>query len=84
MSKGEITPGIAPKRREARHLKISDIVVGTRHRRDMGDVAGLAASIKELGLPKSPSSRPPASSQISVLTPSCALGTIAGAHCLGA
>src|SRR5262249_60596321 len=31
-------------------MKISDIVVGTRHRKDMGDVAGLAASIKELGL----------------------------------
>jgi hypothetical protein len=30
--------------------KISDIVVGTRHRKDMGDVDGLAASMKELGL----------------------------------
>ena len=30
--------------------KISDIVVGTRHRKDMGDLAGLAASMDELGL----------------------------------
>jgi ParB-like chromosome segregation protein Spo0J len=30
--------------------KIADIVVGTRHRRDMGDIAGLAASMNELGL----------------------------------
>ena len=30
--------------------KISDIVVGTRHRKDMGDIAGLAASMAELGL----------------------------------
>ena len=30
--------------------KISDIVVGTRHRKDMGDLDGLAASMAELGL----------------------------------
>jgi len=29
---------------------ISEIVVGERHRRDLGDIAGLAASIDELGL----------------------------------
>ena len=47
----ETTPGITRKRlREARPMKISDIVVGTRHRKDMDDVAGLAASMKELGL----------------------------------
>jgi hypothetical protein len=49
MSKSETTPGIASKRREARPMKISDIVVGTRHRRDMGDIDGLAASIKGCG-----------------------------------
>ena len=31
-------------------IKIGDIVVGTRHRRDMGDIDGLAASIADLGL----------------------------------
>ena len=47
----ETTNGITPKRlREAHPFKISDIVVGTRHRKDMGDVDGLAASIDELGL----------------------------------
>jgi N6-adenosine-specific RNA methylase IME4 len=30
--------------------KISDIVVGTRHRRDMGDIDALAKSISEVGL----------------------------------
>jgi N6-adenosine-specific RNA methylase IME4/ParB-like chromosome segregation protein Spo0J len=30
--------------------KISDIVVSTRHRKDMGDIAGLAASMADLGL----------------------------------
>jgi ParB family chromosome partitioning protein len=29
---------------------ISDIVVGVRHRKDMGDIAGLAASIRDVGL----------------------------------
>jgi ParB/RepB/Spo0J family partition protein len=29
---------------------ISDIVVGVRHRKDMGDIAGLAASIHDVGL----------------------------------
>jgi ParB/RepB/Spo0J family partition protein len=43
--------GITPKRLPKAYLfKISDIVVGTRYRRDMGDIAGLAASIKELTL----------------------------------
>jgi ParB/RepB/Spo0J family partition protein len=47
----EAANGIARKRLPKAHLfKISDIVVGTRHRRDMGDIDGLAASIKELGL----------------------------------
>src|SRR5262245_9566452 len=51
MSKSETTPGINSKRLTKAHtLKISEIVVGTRHRRDMGDVDGLAASMKELGL----------------------------------
>ena len=31
-------------------LPIADIMVGTRHRREMGDIAGLAASMAELGL----------------------------------
>jgi ParB family transcriptional regulator, chromosome partitioning protein len=30
--------------------KITDIRVGKRHRRDMGDIAGLAASIEDIGL----------------------------------
>jgi N6-adenosine-specific RNA methylase IME4 len=29
--------------------KISDIVVGTRHRKDMGDIEGLAATIRDIG-----------------------------------
>jgi ParB-like nuclease family protein/MT-A70 protein len=33
-----------------RSISIADIVVGERHRREMGDVAGLAASMAELGL----------------------------------
>jgi hypothetical protein len=31
-------------------LPIDKIQIGTRHRREMGDIASLAASIKELGL----------------------------------
>jgi ParB family chromosome partitioning protein len=31
-------------------MAVADIVVGTRHRKDLGDVDGLAASIAELGL----------------------------------
>jgi ParB family chromosome partitioning protein len=31
-------------------IPISRIKVGQRHRRDMGDVAGLAASIEDIGL----------------------------------
>jgi N6-adenosine-specific RNA methylase IME4 len=31
-------------------LPIDDIIVGERHRRDMGDIAGLAASINDVGL----------------------------------
>ena len=31
-------------------LPIGGIVVGERHRRDMGDIAALAASMHELGL----------------------------------
>ncbi len=30
--------------------KISDIRVGKRHRKDLGDIEGLAASIREIGL----------------------------------
>jgi ParB family transcriptional regulator, chromosome partitioning protein len=29
---------------------IADIVIGTRHRRDMGDLSALAASIEDIGL----------------------------------
>jgi hypothetical protein len=29
---------------------VADIIVGTRHRKDMGDIAGLAASLAELSL----------------------------------
>jgi ParB-like chromosome segregation protein Spo0J len=35
---------------EARKLKISEIQIGERHRKDMGDIAGLAKSIAEIGL----------------------------------
>ena len=31
-------------------LKIADIKIGKRHRRDMGDLASLADSIRRLGL----------------------------------
>jgi ParB family chromosome partitioning protein len=31
-------------------IAIDDIVVGDRHRRDMGDIAALAASIADIGL----------------------------------
>lgn len=34
----------------ARKLPIAAITIGPRHRRDIGDVSGLADSIKELGL----------------------------------
>jgi ParB family transcriptional regulator, chromosome partitioning protein len=37
-------PGRQPARR------IDDIHIGERHRRDMGDIAGLATSIAEIGL----------------------------------
>ncbi len=33
-----------------RSIGIDDITVGERHRRDLGDIAGLAASMAELGL----------------------------------
>src|SRR5215831_15235654 len=49
MSKSGTTPGIASERLPKAH-QINDIVVGTRHRKDMGDVDGLAASMAELGL----------------------------------
>jgi ParB family transcriptional regulator, chromosome partitioning protein len=29
---------------------VADIVIGKRHRADMGDIAGLAASIEDIGL----------------------------------
>jgi hypothetical protein len=49
--KSEIASRITPKRLPKAHLfKISDVVVGTRHRRDMGDIDALAASIKDIGL----------------------------------
>jgi ParB-like chromosome segregation protein Spo0J len=35
---------------DARSLPIDSIIVGERHRRDLGDIDGLAASIAELGL----------------------------------
>lgn len=38
------------ERAEGRRLPTSDIVVGERHRKDLGDVAALAASIREVGL----------------------------------
>jgi len=31
-------------------MQISKISIGKRHRRDMGDIAGLAASISDIGL----------------------------------
>ena len=31
-------------------LPINEITVGERHRRDLGDIAGLAASIRDIGL----------------------------------
>lgn len=31
-------------------IKISDIKVGRCHRKDLGDIAGLAASIEKIGL----------------------------------
>jgi N6-adenosine-specific RNA methylase IME4 len=34
----------------AKSWRVIDIIVGERHRKDMGDIAGLAASIHELGL----------------------------------
>ena len=33
-----------------RSIAIADIVVGKRHRREMGDIAGLADSIQDIGL----------------------------------
>ena len=35
---------------QATLLSLDSIVIGERHRKDMGDVAGLAANIAELGL----------------------------------
>jgi ParB family transcriptional regulator, chromosome partitioning protein len=34
----------------ARRIDIADIKVGKRHRRDMGDIDGLAESIEDIGL----------------------------------
>jgi ParB family chromosome partitioning protein len=34
----------------ARTINIGDIRVGKRHRRDLGDIDGLAASIEDIGL----------------------------------
>ena len=36
--------------RNGTEMLIADIVVGNRHRRELGDIDGLAASIRELGL----------------------------------
>ena len=36
---------------QATLLSLDSIVIGERHRKDMGDIAGLAANIAELGLP---------------------------------
>lgn len=35
---------------DERQVPISEIVIGERHRQDMGDLDALAASIRELGL----------------------------------
>jgi hypothetical protein len=32
------------------HVKLADIIIGHRHRQDLGDIAALAASIRDLGL----------------------------------
>ena len=38
------------ERAEGRRMPASDIVIGERHRKDLGDVEALAASIREVGL----------------------------------
>jgi ParB family chromosome partitioning protein len=38
------------KNREPHTFPIKDVVVGTRHRRDLGNIAELARSIEEVGL----------------------------------
>jgi DNA methylase/ParB-like nuclease domain len=39
-------------------IKISDIIVGTRHRRDLGDISALATSIATIGLLQPPAITP--------------------------
>lgn len=36
--------------RKPAEMSISDIIIGKRHRRDLGDIEGLAASIRDVGL----------------------------------
>jgi hypothetical protein len=44
------TTATNPSKSAASSLPISEIIVGERHRRDLGDIEGLAASIAKLGL----------------------------------
>ena len=41
---------IPPRRPDARSLALSDITISTRHRTDLGDLAGLKQSISDVGL----------------------------------
>ncbi len=43
-------PTMAVARVQHENLAIADIIIGQRHRRDLGDIPGLAASIGEIGL----------------------------------
>src|SRR6266545_648899 len=40
-------PAAATGDREMPNLKINDIIIGKRHRKDLGDIAGLAKSIQK-------------------------------------
>jgi hypothetical protein len=40
----------SPSLQCAKSWRVADITIGERHRRDMGDLDGLAASIAEIGL----------------------------------
>jgi ParB family chromosome partitioning protein len=48
MSNTNIDPAIASTRRV--RLAIESVIVGERHRRDLGDLDALAANIKDTGL----------------------------------
>jgi ParB family chromosome partitioning protein len=39
-----------PAKPQAPTLPLDRIIIGRRHRRDLGDIAGLAASIRDIGL----------------------------------